>query len=108
MIVPLTGLTPHRRRDEGRLMPSGGHEGYGEGMTAEVQRLLGGHAALLERLPVVTFVSEVGERTRLLYVSPQIEALLGYPAHEWLGDSPLFAERVHPDDRDRVLRALPH
>jgi diguanylate cyclase (GGDEF)-like protein/PAS domain S-box-containing protein len=76
-------------------------------LPAEVEELLGGHAALIARLPVVTFVSDVGDRARLRYISPQIEEILGYPAQDWLGDSTLFAERLHPDDRDRVLSVLP-
>ncbi len=39
----------------------------------------------------------------LRYVSPQIEPLLGYPPQAWIEDQTLWEQRLHPDDRDRVL-----
>ena len=35
-------------------------------------------------------------------MSPQIEAMLGFPVSAWLGTD-FLASRVHPDDRDRVF-----
>src|SRR5207249_5200956 len=55
-------------------------------------------------LPIfVTYVGEPNERAASIYVSPQIEPLLGYAPDEWLADPELFAKRLHPDDRERVL-----
>jgi PAS domain S-box-containing protein len=79
----------------------GAREGAGE-----LARLLGGYAELLEQLPVVVYVAELSDRARLRYVSPQVEELLGYPASDWLGDGSHFADRIHPDDRARVLKVL--
>jgi PAS domain S-box-containing protein len=64
------------------------------------------YGRLFERLPLVAYVADLGERVRLRYVSPYVEELLGYPALDWLGESPLFGERLHPDDRDRVLAVI--
>jgi diguanylate cyclase (GGDEF)-like protein/PAS domain S-box-containing protein len=36
-------------------------------------------------------------------VSPQIDAILGYSPEEWCADPELWATRLHPEDRDRVL-----
>ncbi|MEA2403892.1 MAG: hypothetical protein QOE08_539, partial [Thermoleophilaceae bacterium] len=73
--------------------------------------LAGGEAdyrTLIERLPIVTYVCEYHPdgRARLRYVSPFVEQLFGYPAESWLGDSPLFVERLHDDDRERVGAAM--
>ena len=57
---------------------------------------------LIERLPVVSYLAEYGPEGRWLYVSPQIESLLGFPPQRWLDDSNLWWSRVHPDDRERV------
>jgi two-component system sensor histidine kinase UhpB len=38
-----------------------------------------------------------------LYVSPQIERILGFAPGEWLEDASLWVDRLHPEDRDRVL-----
>ena len=57
---------------------------------------------LIERLPVVSYLAEYGPKGRWLYVSPQIESLLGFPPQRWLDDNDLWWSRVHPDDRARV------
>ena len=36
-----------------------------------------------------------------LYVSPQIESLLGFTQKEWLEDPVLWYRQLHPDDRER-------
>jgi diguanylate cyclase (GGDEF)-like protein/PAS domain S-box-containing protein len=58
---------------------------------------------LIETIPAVTYIAGWDELGSFRYVSPQIEDLLGYPARDWLGDSTLWQERLHPDDAERVL-----
>ena len=60
------------------------------------------YRALTEHLPTVTYVHPLGERGTPLYVSPQVAAVLGYAAEEWLGKPNLFFQLVHQDDRERV------
>ncbi len=38
------------------------------------------------------------------FVSQQAERLLGYPIESWLLEPDFWADRLHPDDRERVLR----
>jgi PAS domain S-box-containing protein len=57
---------------------------------------------LVEHLPLVTYVDEPAAAPSI-YISPQVEGLLGYSADEWLGDPELFFKLLHPDDRERVL-----
>lgn len=57
---------------------------------------------LLERQPAVVYLAEPGPGGRWLYVSPQIERLLGFTPEEWTADAGLWLSRVHPDDRQRV------
>ena len=40
-----------------------------------------------------------------MYISPQCEAMLGYPSADW-ADSTLWETILHPDDRDRVLAEM--
>jgi PAS domain S-box-containing protein len=40
---------------------------------------------------------------RITYVGPQIEAVVGFSAKDWV-EKDLWPERLHPEDRDRVLR----
>jgi two-component system phosphate regulon sensor histidine kinase PhoR len=64
------------------------------------------YRSLTEHLPLATYVRPVDEPSSLLYVSPQIDRLLGYTADECLRDPELLARLVHPDDRDRVRREV--
>src|SRR5919106_611303 len=58
---------------------------------------------LLEHQPAVVYLAEPGAAGSWLYVSPQIERLVGFTPEEWLANPKLWMERVHPDDRDRVV-----
>lgn len=58
---------------------------------------------LVEQIPAVTYVVSVEADRPFLYISPQIEALLGFTLEEWRADPMLWEGRVHPDDRKRVL-----
>lgn len=55
----------------------------------------------VERMPAVTFVAALDGDANELYVSPQIESLLGFTQAEWLGDPVLWYRQLHPDDRER-------
>jgi diguanylate cyclase (GGDEF)-like protein/PAS domain S-box-containing protein len=68
------------------------------------------YGALVDRLAGVVYVSSRGADTPVYYVSPQIEALMGYTPEEWIAGSDewvpgygLWASRIHPQDRERVL-----
>ena len=61
------------------------------------------YRSLIESLPMVTYVARRTDRTRLTYMSPQIEAMTGFSADEWLGESDLWRRRVHPEDLERVI-----
>jgi diguanylate cyclase (GGDEF)-like protein/PAS domain S-box-containing protein len=62
------------------------------------------YRSLVERQPGVVYVAEPGPTGRWTYVSPQVEAMLGFPAQAWIDDPELWARQIHPEDRDRVLR----
>src|SRR5581483_3293154 len=59
------------------------------------------YRTLVEQLPVVTFLAALDGGVNELYVSPQIEALLGFSQKEWLEDPILWYTQLHPDDRER-------
>ncbi|MEA2520786.1 MAG: hypothetical protein QOI81_432 [Actinomycetota bacterium] len=59
------------------------------------------YRALIEQLPTATFMTSAELPHDTLYMSPQIETILGYPASEWSGE--LWQRSIHPEDADRVL-----
>ena len=59
------------------------------------------YQALIEQLPTATFMASVDEPHSTLYMSPQIEAILGYPVDEWTSDT--WERSLHPEDAERVL-----
>jgi PAS domain S-box-containing protein len=61
------------------------------------------YRTLVERIPAITYTAEFGETAPWLYVSPQIEAILGFTPQEWMVRPNLWSRRLHPEDRDRVL-----
>jgi PAS domain S-box-containing protein len=63
------------------------------------------YRGLIEQLPFVTYVTEIEPAYRTQFVSPQIEALFGYPVEDWLADIQLWERVVHPDDLPIVKRA---
>jgi PAS domain S-box-containing protein len=58
------------------------------------------YRTLVEQLPVVTGMAALDEDLRELYVSPQVEELLGFTQEQWLTDPVLWYHQIHPEDRD--------
>jgi PAS domain S-box-containing protein len=56
-------------------------------------------------LPGGVYIENLGASSGS-YFSPQIERLTGYSAEEWASDEEFFSGVLHPEDRDRVLRAF--
>ncbi len=56
------------------------------------------YRTLVERMPAVTYIQEIGGPDSAMYMSPQIEALTGYSTEE-CKDPDLRWRMVHPDDR---------
>jgi PAS domain S-box-containing protein len=59
------------------------------------------YRALVEQIPAVTFMAPLDGSTSALYVSPQIEELLGFSAREWLDEPFFWYRQLHPDDQAR-------
>jgi diguanylate cyclase (GGDEF)-like protein/PAS domain S-box-containing protein len=58
---------------------------------------------LIERVPAIVYVAEVGVEGQWHYVSAQAEAILGFAPGDWLSNPRLWAELIHPQDRERVF-----
>ena len=62
------------------------------------------YRTLVEQIPAIIYTESVGEPGGMMFISPQVEALLGYSPEEWLGQPNLWIEVLHPEDRDRVIK----
>ena len=82
------------------LLTSGSPAANGAGET-QLHRAEARYRALVEQIPAVTFMAPLDGSTSELYVSPQIEELLGFSAQEWLDDPFLWYRQLHPDDQVR-------
>src|SRR5262245_31693688 len=60
------------------------------------------YQSLIEHIAAVVFIERVDEESPL-YISPRIQELTGYSADEWYATPNLWASRLHPDDRERIL-----
>jgi two-component system, cell cycle sensor histidine kinase and response regulator CckA len=58
---------------------------------------------LVEQLPAVTYMAGFGPNGRWTYVSPQVEAILGFTPEEWISDPGLWYARLHPDDATKAI-----
>ena len=68
---------------------------------AQLRKMGARYRSLVEGIPAVTFMASMDEDASELYVSPQIEALLGFSAKEWLENPILWYTQLHPDDQER-------
>ncbi len=58
---------------------------------------------LVDNIPAVTYVAAIDETSTTLYVSPQIETILGVSPDTCKNDPDFWRKQLHPDDRERVL-----
>src|SRR5215212_8083993 len=58
---------------------------------------------LVEQVPTVTYICDYDEAVSIRYISPQIEALTGFPPERWTEDPQFWTSVVHPADRDWVI-----
>lgn len=59
------------------------------------------YRTLVEQIPAVVFMAFLDEGIGEAYVSPQIEAMLGFTQREWLEDPVRWYQQIHPEDKSR-------
>lgn len=61
------------------------------------------YRALVETLPLATYIGNGDFDTGPSWVSPQIETITSYSPEEWTSNPSLMTEVLHPDDKATVL-----
>jgi two-component system cell cycle sensor histidine kinase/response regulator CckA len=59
------------------------------------------YRTLVEQVQAVVFMAYFDQGIGEAYVSPQIEAMLGFTQEEWLTDPVRWYEQIHPEDKER-------
>ncbi|MBI5248941.1 MAG: PAS domain-containing protein, partial [Desulfomonile tiedjei] len=74
---------------------------------AELRRAESRFRSLVEQIPAITYIM-ARENFGTVYVSPQVESLLGFTQNEFQTDPTIWLERLHPEDRKTVICGLEH
>ncbi len=63
------------------------------------------YQALVEQIPVLTYVFSLSDALKLTYISPQVQDWLGYTPAECLADPDWWSKVIHPDDLPGIVDA---
>jgi PAS domain S-box-containing protein len=74
-------------------------------LVEELRDAEGRYRSLVERLPAIVYRARLGVRAPWLYVSPQLETIVGFSVREWIADPALWHDSMHPDDREEAIAA---
>jgi PAS domain S-box-containing protein len=73
----------------------------------ELRRAEQRQAAIIQSLPMVLYLEPYGAHPRLPnYVGGDLEAITGFKFEDLADQPTIWAERLHPDDRNQVVAAL--
>jgi PAS domain S-box-containing protein len=64
------------------------------------------YRTLVEQIPAITYTARVDEFSTKLFISPQVEDLLGFSWAEYQADPDIWRRHLHPEDRERVLAEI--
>lgn len=65
------------------------------------------YRTLVEQIPGVVYVCPVNNTTKVAYISPQLQQLLGIAPEDWnFGFFNSWLDYTHPNDRDRLWQAV--
>ncbi len=58
---------------------------------------------LVERIPAITYIVSAKAPYNTVYISPQVQQILGFTPEEWVSDPDIWERQIYPEDRERVL-----
>jgi PAS domain S-box-containing protein len=64
------------------------------------------YRTLVEHIPAVTYIAALHDTRPFLYVSPQVERLIGFSPSEFSAEKERWLMQLHPEDRERVLARI--
>ena len=72
--------------------------------TAALREAEAKYRQLVEEVPAISYIAESGALGPFLYMSPQVETILGYRPEDCLSDPGFWWTHLHPEDRPRALQ----
>jgi PAS domain S-box-containing protein len=97
----LAGVFSHQDPSTARRVVYPPERPDGSSADAQLPNLEARYRALVEQIPAVVFMAYLDRGIGEAYVSPQIEAALGFSQEEWLEDPVRWYSHIHPDDKQR-------
>src|SRR5215210_1189887 len=64
------------------------------------------YQTLVETIPAITYIHRIGATAAIAYVSPQVEAVLGWKPEDYVAHPEHWLTLVHPDDQGRVRESM--
>src|SRR6266508_1440815 len=64
------------------------------------------YRTLVEYIPAVVYVDMADESRNTIYISSQVQDMLGYSPEDWITKPDLCTDIVHPEDSERMWREL--
>jgi PAS domain S-box-containing protein len=64
------------------------------------------YRTLVEGLPAITYIAALDAASTTLYVSPQVESIIGLTPEQYREDPDIWRKHLHPDDHDRVMKEV--
>ncbi len=69
---------------------------------ADLEKSVATYRTLVEQIPAITYIATL-DRSRILFISPQVEKMLGYCQEDFLANQEIWSQHIHRDDRERIL-----
>jgi len=64
------------------------------------------YRTLVEHMPAIIYVDLADESRNTIYISSHVQEMLGYSPEDWITKPNLCIEIVHPEDSERMWKAL--
>ncbi|HUI07519.1 MAG TPA: PAS domain S-box protein [Verrucomicrobiae bacterium] len=64
------------------------------------------YRTLVEEIPAITYIAALDEASTTLYISPQVEQVLGFTPADYRANPDSWRQHVHPADSERVMAQL--
>ena len=64
------------------------------------------YRSLVEQIPAIVYVAALDHASTKLYISQQVETLVGFSSADYMADPDIWRKRLHSEDRERVMSEL--